>query len=368
MTGTGRRIYGLDILRASAILLVLAYHCRKPLTYHTGDTFFHALPDGVTVFFVLSGFLVGTILIKTFHADGPWLPRLGNFWRNRWLRTLPAYCCILLLLMLHRVITHSAEPPMQYVKYFLFLQNITDANLYFFSESWSLSVEEWFYLLMPVCMFISLQWKTVSIKNGLLAWVFIILLVSVLLREWRIATTPLSTYSEWNNLIRKPVIMRMDGIMLGIAGAWLLYYYPEAWRSERRWYPAGLVLLLLPMVSYLVNGYNWFTIHARIPCESIGTLFLLPALSGIETGKGVLFRVLTFTSLISYSIYLVNFTPYNEWILSRLGRVGLHLSDENIDGSILLVLIFLAWTFTAAWILYKVIEQPFMNMRKKRIS
>lgn len=362
---TSKRIYGLDILRASAILLVLIYHCRKQLNWHIGDRFFYALPDGVTLFFVLSGFLVGGILIRTFHGGGSWLARLVNFWRNRWLRTLPAYYCILLLLVLHRVVTHSAESADHYLKYIFFVQNISTANLYFFSESWSLAVEEWFYLLMPVLMFISLRWKNASIKNGLLLWIFIILSVSLLLREWRIASAPLSTYNEWNNLVRKPVIMRMDSIMLGFAGAWLLYYYPASWKRDRRWYWAGLLLIFLPSGFYLVDGYNWFTIHARIPCESIGTLLLLPVLSGIESGKGVLYRGLTFISLISYSIYLVNFTPYSEWVLPRMGKIGIHLSEKNVAHSILLVILFLLWTFIAAWLLYRLIERPFMQMRKR---
>lgn len=358
------RIYGLDILRASAILLVVGYHCKKPLEQHVAGKYFYALPDGVTLFFVLSGFLIGGILIRSFEA-GITSSGLLRFWRHRWLRTLPAYYCILFLLILHRIYANSAEGPGQYLRYIFFVQNIDDGNLYFFGESWSLSVEEWFYLLTPLFIWLSVRLTKMEIKTTFLFWICFILLASLLLREMRIANLSFPSYDHWSNAIRKPIIMRMDSIMIGVAGAWVFHYYPLVWKKYTRLYVAGLLMIGLCTLSYIVYGFNRVTIHARLLLESFGTLLLLPFLSQLKTGRGYVFRILTFISLISYSMYLVNFSPFNEWVLPRLPKIGIVLDGNSLSDSLLLILIFLVWTFSAALLLHRLVERPFMHMRKR---
>jgi peptidoglycan/LPS O-acetylase OafA/YrhL len=79
-----KRIYGLDILRAVAILDILIGHS---LTHANID---FGLFDGVNLFFVLSGFLIGKILIKNMEREFT-IKSLYTFWYRRWMRTLPAY-------------------------------------------------------------------------------------------------------------------------------------------------------------------------------------------------------------------------------------------------------------------------------------
>ncbi len=84
------RVFGLDLMRAAAVTLVLVAHASyliEPVV---------ALPRtsevlavlGVELFFVLSGFLVGGIIIDTVRRDGRWL---ANFWLRPWPRTVPNY-------------------------------------------------------------------------------------------------------------------------------------------------------------------------------------------------------------------------------------------------------------------------------------
>lgn len=92
------RIYGLDVFRTIAILLVVYVHGKL-----VAKDLFAGLPslpimDGVELFFVLSGFLIGGILIKTIEREnGMDLPALGHFWKRRWFRTLPNYYLILMV-------------------------------------------------------------------------------------------------------------------------------------------------------------------------------------------------------------------------------------------------------------------------------
>src|ERR1700742_3796245 len=86
-----KRNYGLDILRAFAILFVLNVHsanCFKPDSRALRVLTFFNL-DGVMLFFVLSGFLIGGILIRQFEKERASAKMLFTFWIRRWFRTLP---------------------------------------------------------------------------------------------------------------------------------------------------------------------------------------------------------------------------------------------------------------------------------------
>ena len=100
------RVYGLDILRAMAILFVVfahgSYLLRKVLPIDLVNIF---VLDGVAIFFVLSGFLIGGILIRQFdqrRMDGR---GLSQFWIRRWFRTLPNYYLVLLILVGYHMAT-----------------------------------------------------------------------------------------------------------------------------------------------------------------------------------------------------------------------------------------------------------------------
>jgi len=95
------RIFGLDVIRALAILLVLCSHSTLllfPNQKHillTVIQFFGTV--GVDLFFVLSGFLIGTIILKQVHKGQTKFKDFCYFWVRRWFRTLPNYFLILLI-------------------------------------------------------------------------------------------------------------------------------------------------------------------------------------------------------------------------------------------------------------------------------
>src|SRR3954452_6127505 len=91
-----KRVYGLDILRAMAILLVVFGHSAVYFGYDA----YHwpRLGDGVSLFFVLSGYLIGRILFKTIEKGFDFKDLVG-FWFRRWMRTLPVYFFITTILM-----------------------------------------------------------------------------------------------------------------------------------------------------------------------------------------------------------------------------------------------------------------------------
>ena len=141
------RIRSLDGLRAIAIVLVMLHHSPAMKAYFGAPRYGWV---GVDLFFVLSGYLITGILVEA--KGGPNYYR--NFYARRALRIWPLYFAVLIAItvVMPRVV-HSEHfnvglPPWYY---FLLLQNLffTRALLTFLSPTWSLAVEEQFYLIWP---------------------------------------------------------------------------------------------------------------------------------------------------------------------------------------------------------------------------
>ena len=97
MNNTTTRNFGLDLFRALAIILVVLSHGKFLLNGTALENFpFFKMLDGVDLFFVLSGFLIGGIILRTMSEGWNWRG-VAHFWKRRWLRTLPNYYFILLL-------------------------------------------------------------------------------------------------------------------------------------------------------------------------------------------------------------------------------------------------------------------------------
>src|SRR5215470_10879603 len=148
-TKTTIRDPNLDLVRSVAILSVIAGHARQVIP---GQGF---LGHGVDVFFCLSGFLIGRIFLKEESRGFSFL----RFWTDRWLRTIPPYFFVLFLgLGLGQSGISSSWwslPQFQgrFWQYIVFVQNygaISSIPGAPFGVSWSLCVEEQFYLALPI--------------------------------------------------------------------------------------------------------------------------------------------------------------------------------------------------------------------------
>lgn len=153
---TGRNL-GLDLLRASAVLMVLVSHWSG----HFGYWFdFHvpAVMDivgdtGVEIFFALSGFLIGRILIGIVSARPGWRDYY-IFMVRRAVRTLPLY--FVWLAMLLCVFPPAQDGIVTALRFLTLTQNfLTEMPAdYYFAVTWSLTIEEWFYLLFGAMLII----------------------------------------------------------------------------------------------------------------------------------------------------------------------------------------------------------------------
>ena len=154
--------------------------------------------SGCRFFFVLSGFLIGNIIIKKSARFD-----LKDFLKRRWLRTLPNYYLFLILFVL-------IEGRMDWRNVF-FLQNLLSADLPVMAISWSLSIEEWFYLLVPVCILVARK-IVGDMKQLIIATCLIFVFGGLIVRCIVFLCEP---GGDWGMVFRMSVIASLDAIAIG---------------------------------------------------------------------------------------------------------------------------------------------------------
>lgn len=342
-----KRIYGLDIIRAIAILGVLIDHALFQAT-NTWNTI--GLFDSVNLFFVLSGFLIGTILIRVFDKPVSF-KNISNFWYRRWLRTLPAYIVVLTLILLINFFIGTATN--QSWKSYLFIQDMfaVNAKTSYFPEAWSLAIEEWFYLLIPIALYILIKIFNIKSKVAIPFLIFSIIAIETFLRIHKGAY--ISDFGIWNLLIREATIYRFDSIMYGVLGAYLIKYNLRF--SAKLFFYIGISIWLITLFCFqpLYTSFNKTFNYWLLPLQCLATLFMLPFMNNIKTGKGIVYKFLTYVADISYSLYLVNLTLFS--ILAR-----------HLPSSVFKSFLCIAFSFIVAHILNRLVERPFMKLRDRK--
>ncbi|MFT6727960.1 MAG: peptidoglycan/LPS O-acetylase OafA/YrhL [Flavobacteriales bacterium] len=361
------RLVGLDILRSLAILIVVYEHGRHLFPYHTYDQYIAANPiklDGVSIFFVLSGFLIGRILLRIIQTTDFTGKDLVNFWIRRWFRTIPNYLFVLLVVVVCHYLRWSDFGNFD-IRYIFFSQNLYSAHPDFYPEAWSLSVEEWFYMLFPIsCFALHKVLKSKSRAVLISAIVFIVVPLGL-----RIAKFESGIGLEEIDLeYRKIVLLRLDSLMFGILAAYAVFSNPDAWKKYRyHCLSAGIILLVL--LNWNPGNWKHFYEPLFFNIESITILLFLPFLSTLQSTKiKVLDGVFIFISVISYSLYLLNMTPIQLnlllWINELLGRADLPKSETFIGNYVA----FWVLTIGCSYLLYRFFENPMTRLRDKYSS
>jgi peptidoglycan/LPS O-acetylase OafA/YrhL len=313
---------------------------------------------------VLSGFLIGGILIKLFENKKATYKLLINFWIKRWLRTLPNYYFVLFLLSvaLPFIFRHESTTQDLNIKYVFFLQNLNNPHPIFFGEAWSLCVEEWFYILVPLSVFFLIKIVDVDLKKGIIVTAILVILLSIFFRYLKFTNIHINQFQDLDLNIRKQVLTRLDAIMFGIIGSYISIYHRQNWiKYKLQLFLLGVFFLVTQRWLETYIGYGIYNCVFSFNLVSISILFLLPTLSEYKKGTGFLYKFFTFISIISYSMYLVNNTLYNTY-----GYKILEIFPLNSYVLILLKYLWY-WLFViiSSYLLYIFIERPFMDLRKK---
>ncbi len=305
---------------------------------------------GVDLFFVLSGFLIGEILFRSLlrKRDKVGLGTLGNFWMRRWLRTLPNYYLFILINIAIAFWFAQRLPPIW--KYLVFLQNLNHPPSIFFTESWTLAVEVWFYLLTPILFFAALKIAPSKFRISTLLIIVASIIVVTIVRSRDVAhLRPLPLFGA-----RMTVIYRLDACMFGMFAAWVKQFFPE-WFPRGRWivFAAGLVVIGFGIFFVGHPGHSVFYRRASFTATSLGAMMVLPLMDSwraVPSGGQIVVRM----SLWAYSLYMANL-PVRKIV------------EHFFTGSSPLVncLVFLLFCFIVAELTYTFFERPMMDLRDR---
>ncbi|AWG21761.1 hypothetical protein FFWV33_09510 [Flavobacterium faecale] len=359
------RIYGLDILRAVAIIFTVLLHGKYLIESEIYKYILYFVFDGVTIFFVLSGFLIGGILIKLLNTNIINKRLLLSFWIRRWLRTVPTYFLVLTIALALNYFFSPDFVLADKIIYYIFCQNIYTPHPSFFGEAWSLSVEEWFYILIPILIFTFLKLFTVSVNNSILLTSLLIITVTTFFRYYRYLNFSSTDLELWNSTFRYQVATRLDSLMYGISGAYIFQNFNYLWyKFKLHFLTIGLLLILSSKINlFPIKEFGIYNSVFSFSFTSIGILFLLPYFSSVKKGKGFIYKIISKISLISYSMYLIHYSIIRVWLLPLIKNLTTELNPYLI-----IILIYASYwllTILFANILYKYFEIPTMNLRNK---
>jgi peptidoglycan/LPS O-acetylase OafA/YrhL len=363
-SGSKNKLYGLDHLRALAICFVFIYH--YSIFYHPEwtTTFGKFGWTGVDLFFVLSGYLIASQLftrISLYKSIS-----LQQFFIRRFFRIIPPYLVVVSIYFLFPYV-HEREALAPLWKYMSFTQNLgldlrTQGT---FSHAWSLCIEEQFYMVLPLLLSGLIYFN--AIKKGY--WFLIALFLSGFLVRLYCYQVVLQPHSEsgdfgvlWYKWIYYPTFCRLDGLLVGVAIAALLQFMPALGKRVLRY---GNMLLLLGCM--ILAGAYFLCLEEQsfaasifgFPVVSIGYgVLVLGALSPGSLLYNYRSGVTTTIASLSYGVYLIH-----KFII-HITQGQLIKLDVDREGNLMFISCVLI-VLTGAWLLHKLVERPFMNIRDK---
>jgi peptidoglycan/LPS O-acetylase OafA/YrhL len=302
-----KRIPSLDGLRAISIFLVLALHTLQEInnTHHI-DSFWFTFANGemgVYIFFVLSGFLITTLLLR--EHDKSRSISLRDFYVRRAFRILPPiyfYIAVLVALSWKWNISIS---PANIRSALFFYSNYANANItgsnWALLHFWSLSVEEQFYFLWPITLLLALRRSRRTAAWCALAAVIACPIIRVATYEFGNAYMRIANGEAFQS--------RADALMFGCLIA-LLWGTPM---FERTYAYAARVAWIFPVLLFLVSGSlqtrlgNYWDFPIGFTLDGICISFILiwcirnPSTT---VGRFLNSRVMTRIGVLSYSIYI----------------------------------------------------------------
>ena len=364
------RIFGLDVVRATAILLVLFSHSTLLIFPETENFILNIIrffgTIGVDLFFVLSGYLIGNIILKQLVNERVQFKHFFYFWVRRWFRTLPNYFLILILnIFVFYILYDDIIERME--TFFVFVQNFAGPHPNFFTEAWSLSIEEYAYILGPLLLLLFLSlFKKISRNNVYLYVVILIILMTAILRFIFHFTHVITSNNEWSQHVRKVVVYRLDSIYFGFLAAYLVLHFSN-WVKQYKWQLLflGIFMFLAIHISIFIfeispNNSSFFYNVFYLPFISVSLLLFFPVC--IFWKEGNLFKnEITTISILSYALYLLNYSL----ILLSL-QYFIDVQNLSFIGKFLVLISYWVLSFGLAYLLYVYYEKPIMDFRDSR--
>jgi peptidoglycan/LPS O-acetylase OafA/YrhL len=358
------RLYSLDVLRGIAVLMVLVFHATDKLA--TTDALERAIKVGaygVDLFFVLSGFLISGLLLNEFSRTSTL--KVVRFWLRRGLKIWPAYyfaygsIFLLILLMGSTEGLSRAKYVLYTLPNFVFVQNYICYE-YRWPASWSLAVEEHFYLALPLVILLLAR-----VRWGLagLPWVCVLTcLVAPIFRYFGSNETEVLLQTHY----------RMDGLAYGVLLGYAYHAARLSFAPITRWWPAILGLVITALTIAFLFPFHDYALMRSAGVSLIAIAFTsLVALAIGNPGLGrdsilpirTPVRALSWLGTYSYTIYLMQIYSF---VLGReQGVLCNTLAKIFGHRQFVHAALFAAMALVGGVVLSHVIERPFLKLREK---
>jgi len=336
-----RRIHQLDAVRGIAVLLVLVHNTDNYPTLHLGWIATYGWM-GVDLFFVLSGFLITGILLDSRSSDG----YFRDFYARRCLRIWPLYYAALVFMFVVVPFLHPAERANifgvrsgPWWSYLIFLQNflvpVPTNALGLLGVTWSLAVEEQFYLIWPLIV------RFCSVEQ-IRRIAFIVICVSPWIRLY------LSRHAV---IIYSNSFCRLDGLMAGalLATAVRSKRFDQARFLGLAWITLGISTGLTLLLEALQQRWLVFSFVAL---AAVSLIYLALFSQATYLQRILANRFLVYTGTISYGIYLLAKIPVDVVKVLRLDQYPLLAFTITVCGAYVLAII--TWNF---------LERPFLRLK-----
>ena len=342
----------IDTLRAIAVLAVIIYHANF---YLFGNLVFSGGYLGVDIFFIISGYLITSIILKELIEKDSF--SFKNFYIKRIKRILPALLFVMLVSIPFSWIYLYPTDLVSFSKSILYSLGFT-SNFHFhfsgleygspegllkpFLHTWSLSVEEQYYILFPIGLVLVFKF----LRKHLLYFFLICFVISLLLADWGSKNYPSATFYFLHTRIWELIL-----------GSLLAYYEIKlGHRGQNK-----ILCQIFPILGLTLIVYSFFSFDGKIFHPSFYTL--IPAIGvslilwfSYEDNfilKILSYKVFVKIGLISYSLYLWHYP-----IFSFANHLEIFFNN-NLEKFLLILVTFILSIFT-----YYFIEQP----ARKKVS
>jgi len=364
----------IDVLRGCAILLVLFRH---PIVHAPSAGILSPLAgaletfgwSGVDLFFVLSGFLIGSLLFVEIKTQSR--IDIRRFLIRRAFKIWPGYVALLAVAFVQEI-RHLKRSPLAALHDLL--PSLAHLQNYFWSvrgQTWSLAIEEHFYLLLPLLLLLLIKRKGGAIRDvshiPLMALFFGILCLG--LRCWAVcAIKPWDAYKHVT-----PTHLRVDSLFFGVLLGYLHVYQPQRlavmFRRRRLALTIG-ISLLAPLFFFQIGSALVTTLGFTAAYLGYGCILMVFVHSPPNSGMlaniiyGPIGRCLAFIGLFSYSIYLWHLDLAEPILVERLK----YLIADTARGGFrwtLSTLLYIPLAVATGIIMAKLIEQPMLALRNR---
>ena len=345
------RILGLDLLRLIAVILVLVRHVNLPdqanIVLRIGEWGGWV---GVDLFFVLSGFLVSLPLFREYQQNGT--VDVKHFLLRRAFKIYPAFWCYLLLTFCVSFVLERYTSWRSLLSELLFVQNYFGS--YWFEHTWSLAVEEHFYLGVAA-LFAYWVWLKPEHSFSTLPAMFVgIGFLCLLFRIINLFAFP--EYSYWHHHYGTHI--RIDSLCFGVL---ISYYHVFHQLDQKLAFLPGWILflvggvLLAPAFVYPLETTRWIPVIGFI-LFYVGSGAILMGALRLSKSRSIFLNYLGVLGASSYSIYLWHL-PMNHWGWRLVERM------RGLESYSFYLLFYLFGSCLLGFVMSRMIEVPALRLR-----